>query len=68
MIPEATLIDICQKKHLVCQNNAISQREGIWLMKQTNSLQEVPVFSHSFYKNMLALMNEKKAGLQTLFK
>ena len=50
MIPEATFIDICQKKHLLCQNNVINQGQGIKLVKETNSLQEVPFFAVHFTK------------------
>lgn len=50
MIPEATFIDICQKKHLLCQNNIIDQSQGIRLMKQTNRLQEAPLFPNHFTK------------------
>lgn len=38
VVPEATFIDICQRKRLLCQNNIINQRRGIRLVEQTNSV------------------------------
>lgn len=49
MIPEATFIDICQKKHSLCQNMVISQRHGIELTKP-NSLQKISLFPIHFTK------------------
>lgn len=35
VIPEATFIDICQKKHLLWHNNITNQCQGIRLVKLT---------------------------------
>jgi len=51
MIPEATFIDICQKKHSLCQNMVISQRHGIELTIKKS------LYFPFILQNTLALLN-----------